>query len=159
MAQTARNTETGLNKTKLVIHAGSYVGPGPRQGSGGTMRLSRLADFAVVLMTHVAQHQEQIHAAAEIALATQLPAPTVAKILTRLCREGLLSSIRGVKGGGVPVTRWIAPDQCSRAEGARRRVSSRHLRAGARTAHCEPACSFSRFSRRQSSGLSIEGPP
>jgi FeS assembly SUF system regulator len=63
------------------------------------MRLSRLADFAVVLMTHVAQHQEQIHTAAEVALATQLPAPTVAKVLTRLCREGLLSSIRGVKGG------------------------------------------------------------
>jgi FeS assembly SUF system regulator len=63
------------------------------------MRLSRLADFAVVLMTHVAQHQEQIHAAAEVALATQLPAPTVAKVLTRLCREGLLSSVRGVKGG------------------------------------------------------------
>ena len=63
------------------------------------MRLSRLADFAVVVMTHVAQHQEQIHTAADVTLATQLPAPTVAKVLTRLCREGLLSSIRGVKGG------------------------------------------------------------
>lgn len=63
------------------------------------MRLSRLADFAVVLMTHVAQHHETIHTAAEVALATQLPAPTVAKVLARLCREGLLSSIRGVKGG------------------------------------------------------------
>jgi len=63
------------------------------------MRLSRLADFAVVAMTHVAQHQEQIHTAAEVTLATQLPAPTVAKVLARLCREGLLSSIRGVKGG------------------------------------------------------------
>ena len=30
------------------------------------MRLSRLADFAVVLMTHVAQHQEQIHTAVEV---------------------------------------------------------------------------------------------
>ena len=38
------------------------------------MRLSRLADFAVVLMTHVAQHQEQIHTAAEVTSATQLPA-------------------------------------------------------------------------------------
>jgi FeS assembly SUF system regulator len=63
------------------------------------MRLSRLADFAVVLMTHVAQHHEQIHSAAEITLATQLPAPTVAKVLTRLCHAGLLSSVRGVKGG------------------------------------------------------------
>jgi FeS assembly SUF system regulator len=63
------------------------------------MRLSRLADFAVVLMTHVAQHHEQIHSAAEITLATQLPAPTVAKVLTRLCHAGLLSSVRGIKGG------------------------------------------------------------
>ena len=63
------------------------------------MRLSRLADFAVVLMTHVAQHHERVHTASEAAAATQLPTPTVAKVLARLCREGLLTSIRGVKGG------------------------------------------------------------
>jgi len=63
------------------------------------MRLSRLADFAVVLMTHVAQSHERVHTASEAAVATQLPAPTVAKVLARLCREGLLTSIRGVKGG------------------------------------------------------------
>lgn len=63
------------------------------------MRLSRLADFAVVLMTHVAQHHERVHTASEAALVTQLPAPTVAKVLARLCREGLLTSIRGAKGG------------------------------------------------------------
>lgn len=63
------------------------------------MRLSRLADFAVVLMTHVAQHHEGVHTASEAAAATQLPVPTVAKVLARLCRERLLTSIRGVKGG------------------------------------------------------------
>ena len=63
------------------------------------MRLSRLADFAVVLMTHVAQNHHSIHTAAKVAAATQLPAPTVAKVLVRLCREGLLASIRGVNGG------------------------------------------------------------
>jgi FeS assembly SUF system regulator len=63
------------------------------------MRLSRLADFAVVLMTHVAQHDGRIHTASEAAIATRLPAPTVAKVLARLCREGVLTSIRGVKGG------------------------------------------------------------
>ena len=63
------------------------------------MRLSRLADFAVVLMTHMAQHHERIHTASEAAVATQLPSPTVAKVLARLCREGLLTSSRGVKGG------------------------------------------------------------
>ena len=63
------------------------------------MRLSRLADFAVVLMTHVAQHHERVHTASQAAVATQLPTPTVAKVLARLCRGGLLTSIRGVKGG------------------------------------------------------------
>src|SRR5687768_3623078 len=63
------------------------------------MRLSRLADFAVVLMTHVAQHRERVHTASEAAVATQLPAPTAAKLMARLCREGLLTSTRGVKGG------------------------------------------------------------
>lgn len=63
------------------------------------MRLSRLADFAVVLMTHVAQHPERVHTASDAAVATQLPAPTVAKVMARLCREGLLNSSRGVKGG------------------------------------------------------------
>jgi FeS assembly SUF system regulator len=63
------------------------------------MRMSRLADFAVVLMTHLAQHREKIHTASGAAVATQLPAPTVAKLMARLCREGLLTSTRGVKGG------------------------------------------------------------
>ena len=42
------------------------------------MRFSRLADFAVVLMTHVAQGHGKVLSAAEIAAATRLPAPTVA---------------------------------------------------------------------------------
>jgi FeS assembly SUF system regulator len=63
------------------------------------MRLSRLADFAVVVMTHVAQKDCDTHTAAAVAEATQLPAPTVAKVLARLCRERLLVSMRGRKGG------------------------------------------------------------
>jgi FeS assembly SUF system regulator len=63
------------------------------------MRLSRLADYAVVVMTHVAQNHSKVHTAAKVASATRLPAPTVAKVLARLCREGLLVSIRGVNGG------------------------------------------------------------
>lgn len=34
------------------------------------MRLSRLADYAVVLMTHIAQHPEQVHTAADVSIAT-----------------------------------------------------------------------------------------
>jgi FeS assembly SUF system regulator len=63
------------------------------------MRLSRLADFAIVLMTHMAQSEGEIHSAAEMAAATRLPGPTVAKVLARLCRRGLIGSARGIKGG------------------------------------------------------------
>src|SRR5258708_16117026 len=63
------------------------------------MRLSRLADYAVVLMTHVAQHPDDSHAAAESAAATRLPAPTVARVMARLCQAGLLTSARGARGG------------------------------------------------------------
>lgn len=63
------------------------------------LRLSRMADFAIVVMTELAQSGEAVKTASELAMATQLPAPAVAKILARLAREGLLTSVRGVKGG------------------------------------------------------------
>ena len=63
------------------------------------MHLSRLADYAVVLMTHIGQHLGPVHTAADVAIATGIPVPTVAKLLAKLARRGLLSSTRGVKGG------------------------------------------------------------
>jgi FeS assembly SUF system regulator len=65
------------------------------------MRLSRLADYAIVLLTHIAQHPEAVHTGAEAALATGVPQPTTARILARLCRSGVLTSTRGAKGGYV----------------------------------------------------------
>ncbi|MFQ5983940.1 MAG: SUF system Fe-S cluster assembly regulator [Alphaproteobacteria bacterium] len=63
------------------------------------IRLSRLADYAVVLMTHLAAKPERLSTAPELALATRVPAPTVSKILKVLAREGLLMSHRGARGG------------------------------------------------------------
>ncbi len=63
------------------------------------MKLSRLADYAIVAMTYVARDPDRIHAAPEIAAATKLPAPAAAKVLARLGRAGLLNSVRGTKGG------------------------------------------------------------
>jgi Rrf2 family protein len=50
-------------------------------------------------MTHIAQHPEQVHTAMDVALATRLPSPTVAKLLAKLGRSRLLASTRGVNGG------------------------------------------------------------
>lgn len=63
------------------------------------VRLSRLADYAVVVMTHFAQMPERVYSGAEVATELLLPAPTVSKLLKQLSRAGLLGSQRGVHGG------------------------------------------------------------
>ena len=63
------------------------------------IRISRLTDYGIVLMTHMAAHDDRVHNAAEVAAEAHLPAPTVSKLLRLLTKEGLLESHRGVKGG------------------------------------------------------------
>ena len=64
------------------------------------MRLSNLADYAVVTMGAAARHCGGARtSAAELAAETGLPAPTVAKLVSRLTAAGLLRSTRGAHGG------------------------------------------------------------
>lgn len=63
------------------------------------LRLSRLADYGVMVMAHVAADAKGVHNAADAAAATGLPGPTVAKIMARLGKAGLLTSSRGARGG------------------------------------------------------------
>jgi FeS assembly SUF system regulator len=77
------------------------------------IRLSRLTDYGIVLMAHLAGRPGGTHNAREVAADTQLPAPVVSKILKQLAREGLLVSHRGAKGGYGLARR---PDQISAAE-------------------------------------------
>jgi len=64
------------------------------------MRLSSMADYAIVAMRASALHcgGERINAAL-IAAETGLPAPTVQKLVSRLSGAGLLRSARGAGGG------------------------------------------------------------
>lgn len=64
------------------------------------MRLSNLADYAVVTMSAAARHCGGGRTSAgELAAETGLPAPTVAKLVSRLTAAGLLRSVRGAHGG------------------------------------------------------------
>jgi FeS assembly SUF system regulator len=63
------------------------------------IRLTNLADYAVVVMTAAARCEETRASAAAMAAATGIPAPTVAKLMGTLARAGLLASSRGVAGG------------------------------------------------------------
>ena len=66
-------------------------------------RLNKLTDYALVVMQYVASHPEvPLHTARELAAATELPVPTVVKILKELLDHRLLVSHRGVKGGYAP---------------------------------------------------------
>lgn len=63
------------------------------------IRLTNLADYAVVVMTVAAKSAERRLSAPEVALATGIPVPTVAKLMGTLARAGLLSASRGAGGG------------------------------------------------------------
>ena len=63
------------------------------------IRLSRLADYGLVLMGSMAVQAASVHTAVGLAEDTRLPMPTVAKLLVRLTQGGLLISHRGAKGG------------------------------------------------------------
>ena len=63
------------------------------------IRLSRLADYGLVLMGRMALQPSTVHTAVGLAEETQLPIPTVAKLLVRLTQGNLLISHRGAKGG------------------------------------------------------------
>ena len=72
------------------------------------MRLSSMADYAVVTMSAAARHcgSSRVNAG-QLAAETGLPAPTVQKLISRLTSAGLLKSTRGV-GGGLRLARPAA---------------------------------------------------
>lgn len=63
------------------------------------LRLSKLSDYATVLMCRMATQPDAAFSAARLAAALVVPQPTVAKLLKLLARAQLLTSVRGGKGG------------------------------------------------------------
>ncbi len=72
------------------------------------MRLSNLADYAVVTMSAASRHCGGSRvSASELAAETGLPVPTVQKVVSKLTAAGLLRSVRGA-GGGLQLARPAA---------------------------------------------------
>ncbi|HKW18956.1 MAG TPA: SUF system Fe-S cluster assembly regulator [Terriglobales bacterium] len=64
------------------------------------IRLGKLTDYGLVLMSYVAKGEEQgLHTARGLAVQSSLPLPTVSKLLKVLLQSGFLISHRGIKGG------------------------------------------------------------
>jgi FeS assembly SUF system regulator len=63
------------------------------------MRLSRLTDYAVTLLTQMVSGQAELWTTAGLAERTGLPLPTVSKILKQLTKSGVIGAQRGATGG------------------------------------------------------------
>jgi FeS assembly SUF system regulator len=61
--------------------------------------LSKLADYGVIVATHLALAPERQENAAAVAVATRLPLATVAKLLKALAHAGVVTATRGASGG------------------------------------------------------------
>ena len=85
------------------------------------MRLTHLADYAVVMMTAAARRDAGARlSATELADETGVPLPTAQKLMQRLAAAGLLTGTRGAGGGYAlarPVTDISLADIVEAVEG------------------------------------------
>ena len=63
------------------------------------LRVTKLTDYATVLLSALAEAPIRVHSAADLAERSRLEATTVSKVLKPLTHAGLVSSFRGVSGG------------------------------------------------------------
>lgn len=63
------------------------------------LRVSKLTDYATVLLAAMARDSARVHTAADLSERTGVGRPTVSKLLKRFARAGLLTSYRGAHGG------------------------------------------------------------
>ena len=63
------------------------------------IKISKLADYAVVVLAALAKQDAASASAADLSIASGLPAPTVAKVLKALAKGGIVTGARGAQGG------------------------------------------------------------
>jgi len=63
------------------------------------MKLSKMTDYAVILLAEMAMKDGQLISASHLAMKTNLPEPTVSKLLKMLARQNIIQSVRGANGG------------------------------------------------------------
>jgi FeS assembly SUF system regulator len=63
------------------------------------LRVSKLTDYATVILTHIAHQPDELHTASDITQETSVALPTVSKVLKLLSKASILVSHRGSKGG------------------------------------------------------------
>ncbi|MGE4350770.1 MAG: SUF system Fe-S cluster assembly regulator [Bdellovibrionales bacterium] len=63
------------------------------------LRMSKLADYAFIILTQMATEAAQTWSASALSVETTLPLPTVAKLMKMLAKHGVVEAMRGATGG------------------------------------------------------------
>ena len=63
------------------------------------LRVTKLTDYATVVLAALADAPIRVHSAAELAERSRLELPTVSKVLKPLAHAGLVTGFRGATGG------------------------------------------------------------
>jgi len=64
------------------------------------LRITKIADYGFILLTHMAkQGGDMLHNAKDLSATINIPLPTVSKVLKILTQGGILKSHQGSKGG------------------------------------------------------------
>lgn len=63
------------------------------------IRLSKLTDYAIVVLSQMAREPQARYASSQLASNTGVPETTVAKILKSVSAAGLINATRGAQGG------------------------------------------------------------
>lgn len=63
------------------------------------IRISKMADYAVVILATMAEDSETLMTTSALAERTRLAEPTVSKVLKILTRGDIIASTRGINGG------------------------------------------------------------
>jgi FeS assembly SUF system regulator len=112
------------------------------------LRISRLTDYATVLLATLAAEPGRVQTATALAEQTHIAAPTVSKLLKQLQRAGLVTSTRGLHGGyqlARPATQISAAAILDALEGP---VALTDCAAGHGNCEIEDSCRVSRVWQR-----------
>lgn len=71
----------------------------PQSGFSRMLRISKIVDYGILVLTHMAQRPSRVCSATELAAALGLGRPMVSKILKLLAQHELVASTRGARGG------------------------------------------------------------
>lgn len=63
------------------------------------IRISKLADYSVVILADLALDKQGLQSASDLAKKTNLAEPTVSKVLKMLVKAEIVNSVRGANGG------------------------------------------------------------